>query len=194
MFVDVGEDDAARQAMLASLGFARHGWYQLHLTQPLDTPIPPGDVPAGYGIRPLAGEAEVEGYVALHRTAFGSENMSAAWRRQTLATPQYRAGLDLVAVAPDGRLAGFCIGWLASVEGRVEAQIEPLGVHPDAQGRGLGRALILEALRRFRVAGAVRAHIEVDGDNDAARGLYVATGFRPSAKFLKYGLKFGRQL
>ncbi len=186
-FVDVPAGDTDRLALLDSLGFECHEWYQMHLSQPLPAAIPPGETPAGFSIRPLAGAAEVESYVALHRAAFGSENMTVVWQCQTLAMPEYRPDLDLVAVAPDGRLAGFCIGWLATVDGRTEAQIEPLGVHPDFQGRGLGRTLIAAALRRFQAAGAERAHIEVDGDNAAAHSLYTSVGFRPAQTFLKYG-------
>ncbi len=187
IFVDVPVGDTDRQALLGALGFARHAWYQMRLSQPLPAAIPPGEIPAGFTIRPLAGAAEVEGYVALHRAAFGSENMTVDWRRRTLAAPEYRADLDLVAEAADGRLAGFCIGWLAMVDGRTEAQIEPLGVRPDVQGRGLGRALIGAALHQFQTAGAERAHIEVDADNAAALALYTRAGFRPAQTFLKYG-------
>jgi mycothiol synthase len=148
------------------------------------------EAPSGVSIRPLAGAAEVEGYVTLHRVAFGSENMTLDWRHRILMLPDYRPELDLVAIAPDGRLAGFCIGWLAVVDGRTEAQIEPLGVHPDIQGQGLGRALVGEALRRFQAAGAERAHIEVDGDNTAARELYTRSGFHPTQTFLTYGTRF----
>jgi mycothiol synthase len=189
MFVDAPEDDANRQTLLTSLGIARDEWYQLHLAQPLQVPIPASEAPHGFTLRPLAGEAEVEAYVALHRAAFGSENMTVAWRRQTLAMPEYHPDLDLVAAAADGRLAGFCIGWLATIAGRVEAQIEPVGVHPNFQGQGLGRALIAENLRRFQAAGAERAHIEVDGNNDAARRLYASAGFRPTRTILKYGMR-----
>lgn len=187
MCVDVAADDAERQALLESLGFTRYEWRQHHLAQPLPAAIPPSEAPTGFELRPLDGEAEVEGYVALHRAAFGSENMTVAWRRQTLDMPEYRSDLDLVAVAPDGQLAGFFIGWLATVVGRIEAQIEPLGVRPDLQGRGLGRALIHEALRRFAAAGAARAHIEVDVDNRAATQLYAGAGFQVEQTVLKYG-------
>jgi ribosomal protein S18 acetylase RimI-like enzyme len=72
--------------------------------------------------------------------------------------PQYRPELDLVAAAPDGQLAAFCVGWL-SPEDRT-AQIEPVGVAPGFQGLGLGRSLLLEMLARFRVLDAEQALVE----------------------------------
>jgi hypothetical protein len=58
--------------------------------------------PAEVTIRPLAGEAEVEAYVALHRTVFESKSMTAEWRARTLRRPEHIFDLDLVAVALDG--------------------------------------------------------------------------------------------
>lgn len=189
MFVDVHTDDTRRQELLAERGFARHEWYQLHLSRLSGTLSPPIAAPQGFAIRPLAGQSEVATYVALHRAAFSTENMTESWRQQTLAMPEYRPNLDLVAVAADGRLAGFCIGWLGTVDGRIEGQVEPMGVHSDFQGQSLGRVLLTECLRRMHAAGAERLHIEVDGNNDAGRALYAAVGFRPSAAYFKYGLR-----
>jgi hypothetical protein len=58
------------------------------------------------------GAGEVEACVALHRAAFDSRNMTVEWRARILVRPEYRSELDCVAVAPDGRLAAFGIGWL----------------------------------------------------------------------------------
>jgi mycothiol synthase len=96
--------------------------------------LPESKIPAGFANRPLAGQAEVEGYVACHQAAFQSANMRAGWRARTLAQPAYRPDLDLVAVEALGRVAGFCIAWLNAQGG----QIEPMGVHPDFRGRGPG--------------------------------------------------------
>jgi GNAT superfamily N-acetyltransferase len=68
--------------------------------------------------------------------------MTRQWRERTLRAPLYQPGLDLVAVAPDGTLAGFCVGWHEPSRGI--AQVEPAGVHPRYQRRGLARALLTE--------------------------------------------------
>jgi ribosomal protein S18 acetylase RimI-like enzyme len=191
LFVDCPEDQSEQAALLGALGFARHTWQQFHLRQQLDNPPPEPRPPDGFTLRPLSGAGEVEAYVALHHAAFGSENMSVVWRAQTLALPEYRPDLDLVMVAPDGRLAGFCVCWLAQVAGHAEGQVEPMGVHPDFQGCRLGRALLLEGLRRMRAAGARVAHIEVDSENAAAFNLYTSVGYRVERRILKYGMQFG---
>lgn len=168
-------DDAGTIARLEARGLALLGWDKIFLARPLAEPAAPPAPPPGFTIRPLAGAAEVPAYVALHRAAFGTENMTEPWRARTLAQPAYRPELDLVAVAPDGRLAAFAIGWM-SPDGR-SAAVEPMGVSPDFQRHGLGRALLAELIARFRAAGAARAYVVTDDERDPARALYAALGF-----------------
>ena len=125
------------------------------------------------GIRhPPAGRASarVEAYVELQRAVFESKNMTAEWRARTLRRPEYIADLDWVAVAPDGRLAAFCIGWLGQCAGEVRGQIEPLGVRVEFRGLGLGRAILAETLRRLRAHGAAQVYVETDNYRNAALG------------------------
>lgn len=56
--------------------------------------------------------------------------------------------------------------------------IQNLGVAAVYRGRGLGRALLLQALHGFRRAGLGRATLEVTADNDGAVRLYQRLGFR----------------
>jgi ribosomal protein S18 acetylase RimI-like enzyme len=56
--------------------------------------------------------------------------------------------------------------------------IQNLGVAPAARGRGMGEALLLQALHGFRRAGLGRALLEVTARNDAALRLYRRLGFR----------------
>ena len=190
LWLDAREDQTERIALLERLGFARDTWSMLHLSQSLARALPPPAVPEGFSIRPLAGEAEVPAYVALHRAAFESNNMTVDWRRSTLESPQYVPALDLVAVDADGALAGFCICWLSQRandhNGSAAGQVEPMGVRPDLQGRGLGRALLLEGLRRLQAHGATTAYVDCDGANDVGFKHYEAAGFRIANKVLKY--------
>lgn len=102
--------------------------------------------------------------------------MTPEWRARTLLMPQYRRELDLVVVAPDKSLAGFCVGWLAP--GRSVAQIEPLGVHPRFHKLGLSRVLLLEILHRFKEHGANQAFVETNVERTPARRAYESAGFK----------------
>jgi mycothiol synthase len=194
LFLEVREDQMARLALLEQLGFVRDDWHTLHMSQPLNRSISVPPLPEGFTIRPLAGEAEAADYAALHRAAFDTTNMTTEWRLRALDAPQYIPALDLVAVAPDGALAAFCIGWLSQrghdENGSNTGQIEPVGVRPDLQQRGLGRIILLEGLRRLQAHGATTALIDSDGENDPARGLYEAVGFRVANVVRKYRKDF----
>ncbi|GGC86416.1 mycothiol acetyltransferase [Tersicoccus solisilvae] len=58
-----------------------------------------------------------------------------------------------------------------------EGEIYVLGVHPDAQGRGLGRVLTAAGLAHLRRRGVETITLYVDADNTAAVRLYTAVGF-----------------
>ena len=175
--VEFRDDDHDRRALVAAHGFVGNARSShVYLRRQLDALPPPREVPDGFVIRPLGGAAEAAAYAELHRVAFGSEAMTAPWREQTIGTPLHQPDLDLVAVAPDGTLAGFCVGWHDPARGL--AQLEPVGVHPRYQRRGLSRALIAEMLRRFKGRGADVAVVETELDLTAAQAAYDAAGFR----------------
>lgn len=153
----------------------------LALAMAASYPLPPGLLAhAGSARAALARWAcarPVEGVaVSIQRRAFGGEAMTAQWRERTIGTPLYQPDLDLVAVAPDGTLAGFCVGWHEPARGL--AQLEPVGVHPRYQRRGLSRALLTEMLYRFKGRGASVAIVETEFERTAARAAYDAVGFK----------------
>jgi len=50
-------------------------------------------------------------------------------------------------------------------------------IHPDLQGRGIGRDVLRRACRQLRADGAREVGLEVEITNEAALGLYLSTGF-----------------
>jgi GNAT superfamily N-acetyltransferase len=73
-------------------------------------------------------------------------------------------------------------GYLGSVQGLRNGggvgAIQNLGIVPAARGRGLGTALLLQALHGFRRAGLERGLLEVTAQNEGAIRLYRRFGFR----------------
>ena len=55
--------------------------------------------------------------------------------------------------------------------------VQNLGITPEHRGRGLGSALLLQALAGFRAAGLRRAFLEVTAQNVGAIRLYQRLGF-----------------
>ncbi len=58
------------------------------------------------------------------------------------------------------------------------ARIVSIAVHPDFQGRGIGRRLMAAALESLQRRGAECVRLEVRPDNVAARRLYESLGFQ----------------
>jgi ribosomal protein S18 acetylase RimI-like enzyme len=192
-WVELRADDAERRALVTSHGFTLDEDYTyIQLRRPLAHLPQAAPLPNSVTIRPLAGASEVAAYVALHCAAFQSESMTVAWRAQALRMPQYQPALDLVAVTPKGRLAGFLVGWLD--EARQLAQIEPMGVHPDFRGMGLARALLLEGLRRFQAHGAIEAIVETESGRSPALQAYQSVGFAPAHTIIRKGLWITRRV
>lgn len=194
LFVDVRDPGPPPALPLDTFGFTLYSaWRLLHLARPADLPAEESITPTGFTIRPLAAMREVDAYVDLHRAAFQSTNMTREWRAAILRSPQYTPELDLVAVAPDGSLAGFCVCWLNreaqwAAGPEITGQIEPIGVLPKHQGHGLGRALLNEGIRRLAARGARRMFIEADADNKAVIALDQSAGFGLQETIHKYML------
>ncbi|HKY55537.1 MAG TPA: GNAT family N-acetyltransferase [Anaerolineales bacterium] len=191
-YVTVLENQLDRMRDLEQAGFesqanvGENSWSQVlmeHSTQ-ISKVV---NVPQGFRIRQLNGKSEIEAYVNLHRSVFESKNMTIEWRHRTLEHPEYISNLDLVAVAPDGQLAAFCICWLATdAEGEIAGQIEPLGVRAEFRQSGLGRAILLEGLKRLSSKGATRVYVQTESHRNAAFRLYESIGFHIIQNILIY--------
>ncbi len=101
-------------------------------------------------------------------------------RRATL----YRPALDQLVIAPDGSVAAFALGWLDPVS--LVLELEPVGVDPAWQGRGLGRAICLATIRAGIQLGATRGLIDADEDNPGAMGLYASLGYEVTGRFQRF--------
>ena len=79
----------------------------------------------------------------------------------------------VVATSSDGTIAGYAG---LDVSGDV-ADVMTIATAPGQQGRGTGRLLLSELVRRATAHGAEAVLLEVRADNDAARRLYDRAGF-----------------
>jgi mycothiol synthase len=140
--------------------------------------IPETLVPEGYTIRPLGDEDELPArswasWKAFHPNEPDDQYQGWEWYRNVQRAPLYRRELDLVAVAPNGELAAFCTVWFD--EATASAAFEPVGTHPAHQRRGLGKALMVEGLRRAHALGATL--VTAGSYSQASGALYDSIGF-----------------
>ena len=179
--IDVFADDAARIEAAAEAGW-QNSHDSRYLTRRSTAGPPVISLPAGYAMR-TARRDEAAAIGALHGAAFGS-----AWLPGEYVTLMgsfgYRPELEWLAVAPDGSLAGFTETWHDAISGR--GLFEPVGVHPDHRGRGVGRALIARGLAHMAEAGLQTATVCFAGDNAASRALYLGAGFEIAHEIMDY--------
>jgi ribosomal protein S18 acetylase RimI-like enzyme len=69
------------------------------------------------------------------------------------------------------------VGYQLTTGGRTHAHLARLAVHPSAQGRGAGRALLVELFARLTQTGVTRLTVNTQSDNDASLSLYQKMGF-----------------
>ena len=189
-YITIFEDQKIRVDDLETAGFAcqsnvgDNSWSQVFMKYAGERPPSGITPPAGFIVRSLAGENEVDGYVEAHQSAFQSRNMTVEWRSRTLKHPAYKPDLDIVVESPDKKIAAFCICWFDEVS--KNGQIEPLGRHKDFRGLGLGRVALLEGLRRLHDLGAKNIYVETDNFRDNAFKTYESAGFKVVRNILVY--------
>src|SRR5215472_6874945 len=120
--------------------------------------------------------------VAIHRDVWSPSRVTETSFANVQASWPYRASLDCVVEAPDGRFAAYCLVW-PDDENRV-GELEPVGVREEFRRRGLGTAVCTFALRRLHEEGGRQAIVYCV--TDAACGLYESLGFRRHATLVGY--------
>jgi ribosomal protein S18 acetylase RimI-like enzyme len=180
------EDDRRRVALLKRQGFRQCEQNSLQMVRRLDQPISPVRLPEGFRIRSIKGEQEVDAIVALHRSAFGTSNMSREERLAIMRTPHYDPLLDLIVVAPDDRFAAYCTCTILAAEnkrsGMKIGHTDPVAVHPDFQRQGLARALLLNGSQLLKERGMEMAMLSTSSDNLAMQRAAESAGFRVYSK------------
>jgi mycothiol synthase len=179
-----GNTEGAR-ALAAARGLrpARELW---QMRRDLDQPIPHPTYPADVHLRTFEPGHDDEHWIALNAKAFAAHpeqgRLSLDDLRHRMAEPWFDpAGFFVVERA--GRLVGS--HWTkvhpAEEDGdRPIGEVYAVGVDPDAQGVGLGKALTLTGLEHLRAEGLAEAMLYVDADNTAATALYQRLGFGTS--------------
>jgi ribosomal protein S18 acetylase RimI-like enzyme len=173
--------DHELEGELADAGLAPAGYAEPLFIRDLDGPLPETELPQGWSLRPVRGEEEADKRRAASHAAFESTMEPGPHLERYLRfmrSPAYDGNRDLIAVAPDGRVASFMVWW---PDASGIAQIEPFGTHPDFHRQGVGRALMSFALQRMQEDGMRRVRVMTGSERDPAIAFYQAMGFDPAA-------------
>jgi mycothiol synthase len=139
--------------------------------------------PDGIAVRTFVRGQDEAAWLEVNSQAFADHPEQGSWTAADLAERLQQpwfdpAGFFLAEDSASGALAGF--HWTKVEEGVGEVYV--VGVSPDYQGSGLGKALTLQGLRHLQEErGLDTIVLYVDGTNTAARGLYNSLGFTTAA-------------
>jgi mycothiol synthase len=185
IFTGCREEDTPRTGFLQQRGFTADPVRTIHFTRSLTDPIPAPVLPEGFSIRPLAGDTEVDAWLAVHHAAHESAQMTAEFRRSMMRAAEYCPELDLVVLAPDGRLAAYVMCHFSGEENHLRKQnvgyTDPVATHPNFQGKGLARALLLEGFLRLKAAGMEIAEVSTSADNMGMVRTAESVGYRQAS-------------
>ncbi|MEQ4303802.1 GNAT family N-acetyltransferase [Plantactinospora sp. B6F1] len=175
VLTDVFDCDTTRIRLLSELGFTRfRTWDDVtvrELAGPVDAPV----APEGFLVR-TARPADADQLARARNSAFDADWTAELYRSAVMTGPGYSPDREVVAEAPDGRIAAFAVYWL---DGRNRVgHFEPVGTHRDFHRRGLARAVMLTAMRRMAAAGMATVTVNYNADNLPAQRLYAGLGFR----------------
>lgn len=130
----------------------------------------------------VPGEDDLE-WLKTNNAAFSWHPEQGNWRQAELAQPMAEPWFDpkgfllYPPTRPGDPIAGFCWTKLDPPETGPKGEIYVIATHPDAAGRGLGKALVLAGLKHLYEAGAKEAYLYTEADNTAAMALYENLGF-----------------
>jgi mycothiol synthase len=150
--------------------------------QMMRTPLPVDvvDVPAEATLRAFEPRRDEDTWLQQNNAAFAHHPEQGAWLlcdlEERIDEPWFDpSGFLLLEI--DGRLAASCWTKVHELHPDRFGEIYVISVHPDFQGRDLGRIMVTQGLASLRKKGVSSAVLFVDQSNTIARKLYESLGF-----------------
>lgn len=176
MYFIVESGDTIRENLLRERGYEDRGVCEHNRILTEYNEIVNITLPEGYKLRHVDIEQDFQKYKEVQTAVFShckdmTPNMAKIYSEAEFYTPE----LDIVAVAPDESFAAFTTGRMDPVS--KIAELEPVGVHPEHRRKGLGKAVVLECIKRLKKKGAKTIVILGAASTEEATYLYDSVGF-----------------
>jgi mycothiol synthase len=187
---------AADLAAKYGYGPVRELW-KMRLTAS-STELPDAVLPENVSLRAFARGQDEEAWLAANRAAFAHHPEQGNMTRQDLEARKAEDWFDpagfLLAVDPADRILGFHWTKVHPRHGSHPAigEVYVVGVTPEAQGVGLGKALTVAGIRYLHDRGLQAVMLYTDADNAPALSLYRRLGFTRWDADVMYGPLKGR--
>ncbi|MFF5260090.1 mycothiol synthase [Actinomadura viridis] len=179
-------DLPAAAALAGSEGLRRvRALFQMR--RPAAGPLPEPAVAEGVRLRAFVPGQDEEAWLEVNRRAFADHPEQGSWAIEDVRLREGESWFDpagFFLAERGGRLLGF--HW-TKIHPDGAGEVYVVGVDPDAQGLGLGRALTLAGLHHLRRRGVPQIMLYVDESNVSAVRLYESLGFARYAVDVMYG-------
>ena len=123
--------------------------------------LPPSSLPDGFRLKSLAEDNDLR---KVHRVLWrgfdhgGEPPEDEIKDREFMqSAPNFREDLNMVVEAPDGNYVSYCGMWYEPVH--AVGYVEPVATDPDYRRMGLGKAAVIEGIRRCGELGATLAYV-----------------------------------
>ena len=171
----INDFDPAFEAVAEGRGYAVVERFNRPLSEfVIPKPFPEIELPEGFHLKSLADDNDLW---KIHRVLWRGFNHPGEppedeleGRRKMQSGPNFRKDLTIVVEAPTGDFVAFCGMWY--VDANRLSYVEPVATDPDYRRMGLGKAAVLEGIRRCGEEGATVAYVGSDQE------FYLAMGFR----------------
>ena len=170
----ISDFDKALEHQAAQRGYQFvEGYHEGYSKFSLNQTVPPAEVPDGFRIQSLAKENDHRKINNCLWRGFNHEGEQpedeARQPGVAQGAPNFRKDLTIVAVAPTGEYVSYAGIWHETANRY--GYVEPVATDPAYRRLGLGRATVLETLRRIQSEGAKVAWVGSDQE------FYKAIGF-----------------
>lgn len=136
-------------------------------------------LPQGYTIRTFTPGTDDAAWLRLNATAFADHPEQGQLTQDDLDARKAEDWFDpagfFIAEDADGTPVGF--HWTKTPVGSAAGEVYAVGVHPDTQGTGLGKALTMHGMNYLAASGLEKIVLYVDDENRPAVQLYSSLGF-----------------
>lgn len=136
-------------------------------------------VPEGYFIRTFKPGDDDAAWLHLNATAFAEHPEQGQLTQDDLEARKAEDWFDpagfFIAEDQEGKPVGF--HWTKTPVGLASGEVYAVGVHPDTQGTGLGKALTIHGMNHLAASGLEKIVLYVDDENRPAVSLYNSLGF-----------------
>jgi len=191
-----GNHEAAAD-LAAKYGYApvRELWKMRLTTSTAE--LPDAGLPDQVALRAFVPGQDEEAWLAANKAAFSHHPEQGNMTRQDLDARMAEDWFDpagfLLAVDPAGRILGFHWTKVHPRHGSHPAigEVYVVGVTPEAQGMGLGKALTVAGIKYLQDKGLHAVMLYTDADNAPAVSLYRGLGFTRWDADVMYGPKNG---